>query len=139
MEILVKRLHYTKHSTISNVYFDGKLVCNLLEDVVRSPGVKVQDQTAIPAGRYRLIINVSPRFQRRLPRLLDVPGFSGILWHTGNSNRDSSGCGIVGIYDPATPDWVSSSRVTFARIFERLEAAVAAGEVWVTYQNAPRG
>jgi hypothetical protein len=58
--------------------------------------IKVQDKTAIPAGTYRAIVNTSPSKKRLLPRLLDVPGFEGILIHRGNTENDSSGCIIVG-------------------------------------------
>jgi hypothetical protein len=45
---------------------------------------------------YRMTVNVSPSKQRLLPRLLNVPGFDGILIHRGNTENDSSGCIIVG-------------------------------------------
>jgi hypothetical protein len=53
-------------------------------------------QTAIPTGTYKVIVNISPAKQRLLPRLLDVPGFEGILIHRGNTDADSSGCILVG-------------------------------------------
>jgi hypothetical protein len=49
-----------------------------------------------PTGNYRVIVNLSPAKKRMLPRLLDVPGFSGILIHRGNTKSDSSGCILVG-------------------------------------------
>jgi hypothetical protein len=58
--------------------------------------IKVTHETAIPTGVYRVIVNISPSKRRMLPRLLDVPGFSGILIHRGNTKNDSSGCILVG-------------------------------------------
>jgi hypothetical protein len=57
---------------------------------------KVMHQTAIPTGEYQIIVNLSPAKKRMLPRLLDVPGFEGILIHRGNTEDDSSGCILVG-------------------------------------------
>ncbi|MDR1984985.1 MAG: DUF5675 family protein [Prevotellaceae bacterium] len=92
--------------TIGKLYVDGKYFCDTLEDVDRGlrqsmplceiKRVKVMHQTAIPTGTYKVIVNVSPAKQRLLPRLLDVPGFEGILIHRGNTDKDSSGCILVG-------------------------------------------
>ena len=69
--------------------------------------IKVRKQTAIPTGTYKLTMNVkSPKFSQYtyykhycngyMPRLLDVPGFDGILIHRGSSANSSAGCIIVG-------------------------------------------
>jgi hypothetical protein len=58
--------------------------------------VKIPHETAIPTGEYKVIVNLSLAKKRMLPRLLDVPGFSGILIHRGNTKNDSSGCILVG-------------------------------------------
>jgi hypothetical protein len=58
--------------------------------------IKIPHETAIPTGVYKVIVNMSPSKKRMLPRLLDVPGFSGILIHRGNTKHDSSGCILVG-------------------------------------------
>ncbi|MDR2651175.1 MAG: DUF5675 family protein, partial [Prevotellaceae bacterium] len=57
---------------------------------------KIPHETAIPTGVYKVIANLSPAKKRILPRLLDVPGFSGILIHRGNTKNDSSGCILTG-------------------------------------------
>jgi hypothetical protein len=57
---------------------------------------KIAHETAIPTGIYWVTVNLSPSKRRKLPRLLDVPGFSGILIHRGNTKNDSSGCILVG-------------------------------------------
>ena len=80
--------------TIGSLLLDGDYFCDTLEDPVR--GAKMPGITAIPAGRYKVIVNRSPRFGRDLPRLLDVPGFEGILIHRGNTAKDTAGCILVG-------------------------------------------
>ncbi|MDR1454175.1 MAG: DUF5675 family protein [Tannerella sp.] len=92
--------------TIGSLYIDGTYFCDTLEDADRgltqtmSPEEirqkKIAHETAIPTGLYRVIVNLSPAKRRMLPRLLDVPGFSGILIHRGNTKNDSSGCILVG-------------------------------------------
>lgn len=57
---------------------------------------KIPGLTAIPAGRYRVISRQSTRFKRKLPCLLDVPGFTDILIHAGNTEHDTQGCVLLG-------------------------------------------
>lgn len=94
MELLLKRIFKGPKYTIGKLYVDGKYFCNTLEDAVRKD--KIPNETAIPYGTYKVIVNMSPKFKRLLPRLLDVPGFDGILIHRGNTPSDTSGCILVG-------------------------------------------
>lgn len=98
MELQLHRLHLKETYTIGRLLVGGSYFCDTLEDRVRdlSKVPKVPGQTAIPAGRYEIVVNRSPRFGRDLPRLLDVPGFTGILIHRGNAPGDTSGCILVG-------------------------------------------
>ena len=102
----LKRIARKATYTVGRLYVDGKYFCDTLEDVDRGltqtmplteiKRIKVMRRTAIPAGTYNMIVNLSPAKQRLLPRLLNVPGFDGILIHRGNTDADSSGCILVG-------------------------------------------
>ena len=106
MKILVKRVAKRPTYTIGKMYLDGKYFCDTLEDTDRNISqstpldtikkVKLPNNTAIPTGTYKVIVNVSPKFKRLLPRLLNVPGFDGVLIHRGNTDKDTSGCILIG-------------------------------------------
>ncbi|WP_239060755.1 DUF5675 family protein [Bacteroides sp. 519] len=98
MEIMLKRTAKKREYTIGKLYLNDKYFCDTLEDTVRdlSKEEKVPGKTAIPAGIYKVIVNKSPRFGRQLPKLLDVPHFTGILIHKGNTSNNTSGCILVG-------------------------------------------
>lgn len=98
MKLKLERLYLKPDYTIGKLYIDGKYFCDTLEDQVRNLAneKKIPKQTAIPVGVYEVIVNISPRFRRKLPRLLDVPGFDGILIHRGNTAEDTAGCILAG-------------------------------------------
>jgi len=134
MEIELHREKSQADFTHSQLLIDGKPECFVVEDVVRE-GEKVWGKTAIPAGRYRVIITQSPRFRRPLPLLLDVPGFEGIRIHAGNTARDTEGCLLPGI--AKTKKGVANSRLAFSRLFAKIKAALDKGEeVWITIKEA---
>ncbi|MFA6688841.1 MAG: DUF5675 family protein [Sphaerochaetaceae bacterium] len=95
MRLQLFRDIYRPDRTLGKLYMDGHFFCYTLEDTVRPAGVKIPHQTAIPAGIYAVIVTISPRFQKRLPLLLNVPNFGGILMHGGNGPGDTSGCILV--------------------------------------------
>ena len=95
MILLLKRRYLTEHYTIGNLYIDGVYLCDTIEDKVRE-GKKVFGETAIPHEIYEVVLNESPKFKRELPLLLDVPGFTGIRIHRGNTAEDSHGCILPG-------------------------------------------
>lgn len=94
--MLLKRIKEINNATLGELYINNKFVCYTLEDRVRSE--KIKHETAIPSGTYNLIINQSVRFKKKLPLLLNVPNFTGIRIHAGNTIEDTSGCILVGLF-----------------------------------------
>ena len=124
MTLTVQREPTLDGATLGSLYLDGAWFCFTLEDRIREqPGVpveqwKVPGTTAIPSGRYRLVLSLSARFQRILPEVLAVPGFRGIRIHSGNSLADTEGCLLVG----SGRSW---GRVTGSRVaLEKLMAVL---------------
>ncbi len=72
MKLLLKRVALKETYTIGKLYIDGNYFCDTLEDKVRPPGVKIWGETAIPYGKYKVVITYSARFKRELPLLLNV-------------------------------------------------------------------
>lgn len=137
MELTLRRSWPSTNATVGVLFVDGQMECFTLEDVVReikgAPVAtwKVKGSTAIPEGRYRVVIDFSNRFGRPMPHILDVPGFDGVRIHWGNDAADTEGCPLLG--DTRATDWVGESRQAFLRWFPRLDAAIAAGqECWIT-------
>ena len=97
---------------------------------------KVQNQTAIPVGRYRVIVDKSARFGRQMPHILNVPGFDGIRIHSGNTDADTDGCLLLGQdWDKSQPDFVGNSRAAFGTFFPKLLAGIEVGDAWITVVN----
>ena len=90
----VKRIKKESDYTIGQLFVNGEYFCDTLEDEIRQ--VKVMHETAIPVGTYKVTLERSPRFKRILPLLHNVPGFTGILIHSGNTDKHTSGCILVG-------------------------------------------
>lgn len=130
MEIELLRNKSSAKSTIGRLLINGTFQCWTLEDVVRP--AKIDHVTAIPSGRYKVIITESARFKRRLPLLVDVPGFAGIRIHPGNSDVDTDGCILPGTN--ALVDWVGGSRAAFDSLFSVLDNAT--DEMWITIKDA---
>lgn len=96
MNIPLIRSIYTPTTTIGDIIVDHRVFCHALEDVVRKPNaVKVPGKTAIPQGRYPLVVTFSNRFKKLLPEIMHVPGFTGVRMHGGNDAEDTEGCVIV--------------------------------------------
>jgi len=125
MKMMLERLQLDPDVTIGALSVDGDFECWVCEDTVRT-GPKVYGKTAIPAGIYQVDVTFSNRFQKPLPLLLNVPGFSGIRIHPGNTAADTEGCLLPGIDRLAKS--VGRSRLAFAALFTKITAAKAKGD-----------
>ena len=111
---------------------DRQLTQDMDADEVRKH--KVKGLTAIPRGRYLLVVTRSPRFGRWLPLLIGVKGFDGIRIHAGNTVRDTAGCILVG--QAADPGCLSESRRTLQQLMNMIRCAEQRGEqMWLTVQG----
>lgn len=141
MEILVKRIYNCSRYCISHIYINGEYVCDGIEDTDRMlddsmteqyiRSKKISCETAIPTGVYKMTINIiSPKFSKKkyymdfcggkLPRLKNVKGFDGILWHRGNTEKDSAGCLILG-YNKVKGK-VINSQEAFEKVYNMLKS-----------------
>lgn len=147
MELTVKRKYKKQNYTIGNLYVDGKFFSNTLEDTDRGLKdymtiseileQKKPSKTAIPSGTYSVTLDVvSPKFgskpfykevcNGKLPRLVNVKGFDGVLIHAGNTAEDSAGCLLVGMN--LEKGKVFKSQETFRKLYEVLNEAKLRGE-----------
>ena len=147
MELLIDR-KWKKHSyTISNLYIDGVFFSNTLEDADRGLDNSMSEDmirtlkkpsiTAIPRGTYEITLDVvSPKYSKvqfykdvcngKVPRLKNVKGFDGILIHAGNTDKDSSGCLLVG--QNKIKGQVVNSKETFKQLYQLLQDGKSIGE-----------
>lgn len=145
MEILVKRLYKKERYCIGKLYIDGIFICHTLEDTDRGlaqnmplyeiKNSKIYGQTAIPTGRYEISLNItSPKFSSytfykevcngKVPRLLDVPGFDGILIHVGDGYKGPDltyGCILVG--DNTIVGGLTNGKERFKQIYGILKSS----------------
>ena len=140
MKLTVKRIAKKPTYTIGKLYIDGVYFCDTVEDTDRGlfqgqsldliKKIKIPNKTAIPTGTYKLTLNVvSPKYSKkaiyqeickgRVPRLLDVPGYDGVLIHIGNSADDSSGCILVG--QNKVVGKVINSTETFRKLYNKIK------------------
>lgn len=140
MELKLQRFQRTDISTISKLFIDEEEFCFCLEDKDRGLhqgmtvqeilAIKVYGKTAIPTGKYQVVITFSNRFKKPLPLLINVPGYEGIRIHPGNTAADSSGCLLCGTtYDT---DRVNNSREAFYELFEKIEKASKTEKIFIT-------
>lgn len=139
MKLLLKRIAKKDKYTIGKLYINGEYFSDTIEDKDRGltqnmsltqiKKIKVQNETAIPTGTYDVTLQVtSPKFKNKtwaqpyggkIPRLLNVPGFEGVLVHPGNSNSETSGCVLVG--QNTIVGKVTNSQNTFHSLMSKLK------------------
>lgn len=119
--------------TIGRLAVDGRFQCWTLEDEVRPE--KIPGETAIPSGTYPVTITKSARFGVMLPLVNNVPGFTGIRIHAGNTSADTDGCVLVG--QTRGERSILGSRAALASLMSVLAHALASGaRVTLTIHDA---
>jgi len=119
MKLTVVRTYYKDKYTIGNFYIENDFFSNTLEDTYRD--VKIMHETCIPEGIYKVVLTFSNRFQKVIPQILGVPNFEGIRIHSGNTEKDTSGCILVGKND--VRGMVTNSRKYYTELMQKLETA----------------
>lgn len=136
MKLKVKRVALKDTYTIGRFSIDGVYFADSLEDKVRDLNQdgdlnddgegKIFGETAIPYGKYKVELNVSPKFKRKLPRLINVPHFDGILIHAGNTPKDTHGCILIG--KNTLIGKITNSRYYENILVNKIQKAIDAGE-----------
>lgn len=145
MELVLKRIAKKKGYSIGRLYIkktvldeysageELEYVCDTLEPQWRdyAKGArKIKGKSAIPEGRYPIVITFSPTFKKWLPLLVNVPMFSGIRIHAGNTVKDTQGCILVG--ENREVGKVLNSRKNVEIIKSKIVEAKDKGEaVWI--------
>ena len=132
---------------IGLLFVDDVRFCETLEDkdrglkqtdsLVYIKSRKVYQETAIPKGVYKVAMNViSPKYsasawywklcQGKVPRLLDVPGWDGVLIHTGNNALQTAGCILVGRNTKV--GGLTDSTACFKEVYKLMKEAADNGE-----------
>lgn len=144
MELKLKRAFKNDSYTIGKLYIDDVYFCDTLEDTDRGlnstmtldqiKSKKIYGETAIPKGTYNITLNItSPKFSSlqfykdtcngKVPRLLDVPGFDGILLHVADGNKGAKlvqGC--IGIGFNKIKGGLLNGKETFIKLYNILKS-----------------
>ena len=144
MKLKLIRTNSSKNSTNGLLYditSDPEFMCYTLEDEPRE--IKVKYMTCIPAGEYTLGLKTHGRLHETynhrfadihngMIELLDVPNFTDILIHCGNTNEDTSGCLLVGDTqennNTKESGFIGKSTIAYFRIYKAISEALLAGE-----------
>ena len=136
MLLILDRKYKLPTYTIGKLYIDGEYFCDTLEDKDRGltdnmtvseiSKIKVKKETAIPTGTYKVTITYSNRFKKNMPLINDVKGFEGIRIHSGNTDKDTEGCLLVGMN--LERGKVLKSQETFRKLYKMLSGAKLRGE-----------
>lgn len=145
MLLKVSRIISDRDATLSVITVDGRFVCFGLEDEYRED--KVPGETRIPQGRYPVIVRTFgsffkrylkkfPFFHRGMLEVENVPGFTDILIHIGNTDKDTAGCLLVGTGCTTSGGiTITSSRLAYEKLYNMVIDEAMAGNLWIEYHN----
>ena len=148
MELILERIAKKKTYTIGRLYIrrqvtdeylpgiEDQYFCDTLEPTWRdyaNGAYKIKGKSAIPEGRYAVVISWSPKFEAWLPILLGVPKFEGIRIHAGNTAKDTEGCILVG-RNQRVGEVLESRKWLYELKMKIVEAKGRGEAVWITVQ-----
>lgn len=142
MKLTLERFGYGLTSTLGRLWIDGIEVCYTIEDERRKS--KVLAETAIPVGTYNVLLRTEgglhEKYAKRFPKLhkgmlwlQDVPGFTYVYLHVGNTEKDSDGCPLL-VSDPQVKGgefWGSGSELAYQFVYGKAVGRAAAGELTI--------
>ena len=143
MKLTIKRTITRNNYTLGKLYVDGVYFCDTLEDrdrgltqnmsVEQIKSIKVPGETAIPKGTYKVTLDVvSPKFSKypfylqtcggKLPRLIDVKGYEGVLIHVADGpKRNSLVQGCIGIGNLSAEEYLMNGKKVFIELYNKLK------------------
>ena len=140
MKLQVVRTQFGRDATNGLLFIDGLFECYTLEDQYQE--VKVMHETCIPEGTYdvkfRTVRGFHERYKKRygnshygMLHLQDVPGFTYILIHAGNTDEHTSGCLIVGEtqqdLDVSEDGFIGSSGKAYVKLYDKIAKQLLIG------------
>jgi len=137
--IWVFRQSFKKLSTRGQMYLNGIFKGYTLEDEVRGDGIKIKHHTAIPQGTYEVVKHSSKKYPKAL-RLEKVPSFTGILIHSGNTEKHTSGCILLGKSksEGVDQDTIGESSVVTKALTDKIWKDIDKGvPCMITITNSP--
>lgn len=155
MKLEVVRFSSQSDSTLGMLFdvTEGrKFLCFTLEDEAREE--KVKGETRIPAGTYKLKLRKEGgyhnrytkkygSFHRGMIHVQDVPGFTYILWHTGNTDEHTMGCLLLGDTSQQNitkAGFIGASSDAYKRVYPSIADAIEElGEIEVEYIDYDNG
>ncbi len=141
MKLQVVRTQFGKDATNGMLFIDGLFECYTLEDQYQA--VKVMHETCIPEGKYDINFRKTGGFHAKyteryknahygMLHIQDVPNFTYILIHTGNSDEHTSGCLIVGEtqqdLDISKDGFIGSSTVAYKKMYAKVAGQLLQGK-----------
>lgn len=129
MKLTLIRFASNLNDTLGLLFIDDKFAGFTLEDEYRE--VKVAGETRIPAGEYNIKYTYSPKYGKLMLEVMNVPNFTGIRIHPGNTEADTSGCLLIGNfcnYNPSGDSWIGESKIAYERVSALIIHALGKGE-----------
>ena len=141
MKLTVVRTQFGTDATNGLLFIDGIFECYTLEDQYQA--VKVMHETCIPEGTYDIEFRKTGGFHAKyseryknahygMLHIQDVPNFTYILIHTGNTDEHTSGCLIVGEtqqdLEVSKDGFIGSSAVAYKKMYAKVAGQLLQGK-----------